>query len=378
MNLSPFVMLKMGNKIVFKEPLQAIRHINNNNYMNSNVQRNNYYSPNNYSNYNNNYSSASNIKKRNYENMDIMPKFMANKNMQELNKELLDRLSHKKAIFSKMIESYFSQREEYFINSIQQMENEINKEKEITESKKNKDFEGFKDLLSFLNSNRTNPNLTSMQNMSLDDYNNMTNETKNQLFGGIYQNRPFLEQKLNLKKYVNNIPQNDLKKNPYSIYNNTQETHKRKMTDTNLNAQAKWNQGMNKNVSIRISKDQLDLFRTFIGNPNITDKEILTYFDMVNPKVMVAAERYFKKKYGAECLTLNYYFPNQQKLGIKIHKFSFNSDLTDLFMAAHKDFLSMNEPKLYTENGKQIIKDKRIKCLGALGLANNSKIKVIL
>ena len=51
MNLSPFVMLKMGNKIVFKEPLQAIRHINNNNYMNSNVQRNNYYSPNNYSNY---------------------------------------------------------------------------------------------------------------------------------------------------------------------------------------------------------------------------------------------------------------------------------------------------------------------------------------
>ena len=69
---------------------------------------------------------------------------------------------------------------------------------------------------------------------------------------------------------------------------------------------------MNKNVSIRITKDQLDLFRTFIGNQNITDKEILTYFDMTNPKVMVAAERYFKKKYGTECLTLNYYFPNQQ------------------------------------------------------------------
>ena len=47
-------------------------------------------------------------------------------------------------------------------------------------------------------------------------------------------------------------------------------------------------------------------------------------------------------------------------------------------MTAHKDFLSMNEPKLYTENGKQIINDKRIKCLGALGLANNSKIKVII
>ena len=152
-----------------------------------------------------------------------------------------------------------------------------------------------------------------MQNMSLDDYNNMTNETKNQIFGGIYQNRPFLGKKLNLK-YVDNKPEYDLKKNPYSIYNNKQESEKRRTSETNLNVQARWNQGMNKNVSIRITKDQLDLFRTFIGNPNITDKEILTYFDMTNPKVMVAAERYFKKKIWSRMSYFELFFSESTKI----------------------------------------------------------------
>lgn len=364
MNLSQFLTLKMGNKFIFKEPLNAIKSLNNNN-----VQRNNYYSPNNYNNQRNN-------QKRNYANMDIIPKFIANESMQELNKELLSRLSHKKVIFDKMVKNYFSQREENYSNSIQEIENEINNEKQISESAINKDYEGFKVLLSFINNNRTNPKLTAMQNISIDEYKNMNKETKNQIFGGIFENRPLIGQKLNLRN-VNTKPNYNMNNNPYSIYNNMQRNNeKRNVSNNNINVN--WNQGMAKNVQIRITQDQFDLFRRFVGNPNITDKEILSYFDMTNPKVMIAADRYFKKKYGAECLTLNYYFPYQPNLGIKVHKFRFVSEINDLFMAAHKDHLTINEPKIYAENGKQIMNDKRIKCLGALGLVNNSKIKIIL
>ena len=365
MNLSQFITLKMGNKFIFKEPLQSMKALKNNNYMNNNIQNNNYYPQNNFNN-----NNQRNNQKRNYQGMDIIPKFIANENMQEINKELLERLLQKKLIFNKMINSYFSDRDDNFSNSIQEIETEIIGERHASESAKNKDYDGFMDLLSFINSNRTNPKLTSMQNISLDEYKIMNNETKNQVLGGIYENKPLFGQKLNLKYVNNNNNNNNMNNNPYSVYNQLQKVgtvKERKNTVNNNNAK-----------NVHITQDQLDLFKIFTGNQNISNKEILSYFDMSNPKVIIAAERYFKKRYGVEYLTLQFFYPYQQKLGVKIHKFRFVSELNELFMAPHKDFLSMTEPKLYAENGKQIINDKRIKCLGALGLANNAKIKVIV
>ena len=76
--------------------------------------------------------------------MDVIPKFIANDNMKEINRELLDRLLTKKKIFNKMVISYFSEREEYFSNSIQEVETEMNRYKDMSENNKKKIM---KDLL---------------------------------------------------------------------------------------------------------------------------------------------------------------------------------------------------------------------------------------
>lgn len=365
MNLSQYVTLKMGNKFIFKEPLQSLKSVNNNNYINPNMQKNNYYSPNNFNN------NQRNFKKRNYQGMDIIPKFIANENMQELNKELLDRLLKKKAVFNKMMNSYFSEGDIYFSSSLQEIEMEMNNERLGSETSKNRDYEGFLDLLSFINSNRTNPKLTTMQNISLEDYKNMNNEAKNTILGGIYENKPLFEQKLKLKN-ININNNNNFGNNPYIINNkNNQRPRGNSNTKIMNNNQKQLNQ---KNL---VTKEQIDLFKIFIGNQNISNNEALSYFDLGNPKVIIAADRYFKKLYGIDCITLQFNYP-YQKIGAKVHKFRFISEISELFMTSHKDYLSLNNPRLYMENGREIKDDKRIKCIGALGMKNNSRIKVII
>jgi oligoribonuclease NrnB/cAMP/cGMP phosphodiesterase (DHH superfamily) len=110
--------------------------------------------------------------------MDVIPKFIANENMKELNNELMDRLLKKKNIFTKMMKSYFSDNEDSFTNSLQEIQKEMDGYKDIMEKCKDRDFDGFMDLLSFINSNKTNMNLSSMQSMTLDDYRNMNYDTK--------------------------------------------------------------------------------------------------------------------------------------------------------------------------------------------------------
>ena len=99
-NASQFISLKMGNKMVFREPLQSLKAVSNKNFQanNSNFNR---YQPNNF------YSPNNNIKKRNYEGMDVIPKFIANENMKEINGELLNRLLTKKNVFVKLMKTYF-------------------------------------------------------------------------------------------------------------------------------------------------------------------------------------------------------------------------------------------------------------------------------
>ena len=87
-NFGQFIVLRMGSKLVFKEPIQKIKSNTNKNFQgNTNINgfQNNFYSPN------------SNInRKKSYEGMDIIPKFIANENMKEVNRELLNRILKKK------------------------------------------------------------------------------------------------------------------------------------------------------------------------------------------------------------------------------------------------------------------------------------------
>ena len=345
MNINQFIMLRMGNKIVFKEPIHTIKSFSNQNFQGNNNFNNNGYQQNHYSKYNNN-----NNNKKNYKGMDVIPKFIANENMKEVNRELLDGLLKKKNIYYKLMRTYFSENESNFGNSIQEVEKEMNNYIDISENNKNKDFDGFMDLLSFINCNRTNSNLAAMQNISLNDYRSMNYDKQKIILGGIYQNKQLIAQKLSLNSFESN---NQKKEN---MGNNKNFNNKNRFSNQN-----------------QISQEQINLFKTFIGNPYISDTHVISYFDKSNPKVIIAANKYYKNIYGTDYLTLYYYYPGKGQS--KMHKFNFTDEIAKLFMCAEDDYMSIINPRLYLENGKEIIKDKKAKCIGALNMSNNSKIK---
>ena len=193
--LDKMLYLKMGNKLIFKEPLKGIKYaVDQYQNQNSNMNRNNMYNiykpgynqqsnTSNQSNAQNKYNmnNNNNTRKLRLQNMDVIPKFIYYENDQEMNKELANKLFEKKNKLNTLVNTYISKDYFDFNKSIMDIELEMDKYKSIMEQQKDKDFEGFKDLLNFINHNRTNENLKEMQSISLIYY----------LIKWIYQKKSF-------------------------------------------------------------------------------------------------------------------------------------------------------------------------------------------
>ena len=384
-NLDKMLYLKMGNKLIFKEPLKGIKYaVEQYKNPNSQINKNDRYDI-----YKPNYNQQSNVnnmnkgnRKRSFQNMDVIPKFIAFENSQEINKELAYKLLDKKTKLNTFINAYVSGEQSDFNKEIMDIELEMDKYKSIMEQQKNKDFEGYKDLISFMNKNKTNSNLNALQNISLNDYRNMNFDIKKRILSGIFENRESLSKRLNINVTSNQMPRriNSLNfKNPNNMnFNNNDNNNyennnyiNNKNNNYNINDYSNYNMMMKNELSI--TQEQIDLFKIFINNPKIPNNHVESYFNKTNPKVMDAAEKYFKNIYKAEYITLTYKYNNR---GSKVHKFRFSGNIDALFLAAQEDYLSIIKPRLFTENGKEIVKDKRIKCIGALNLENNSTINV--
>ena len=390
-NLDKMLYLKMGNKLIFKEPLKGIKYaVEQYKNPNSDLNRNdryNIYKP--MSNQQSNIPKP-NIK-RNYQNMDVIPKFIDYENSQEMNKELAKRLVDKKAKLNIFINAYVSGEQNDFTKQIMDIELEMDKYKSIMENQKDKDFEGYKNLLSFINNNRTNANLNALENISLNEYRNMNYDTKKRILSGIFENRESFAKKLDImmttsiKRRTNTlsykIPANmDINNmNPNNINQfNDKYNYENNYNDMNYqkreNNQQIPNPNQNQNYyNIPITQEQIDLFKIVINNPKIPNNHAQSYFNKSNPKVMDAAEKYFKNIYGLDYITLNYKYNNK---GSKIHKFRFSGNVDALFLAAQEDYIAITKPRLFLANGNEILKDKKIKCIGALNLENNSTISV--
>ena len=380
-NLGQMLYLKMGNKLVFKEPLKGIKYAveqykNSNSNMNSNNQNNNYdiYKPNynqqsNIQNPNNNNMNRN--RKLNFQNMDVLPKFIDYENSQDMNRELAHKLEEKKTKLKALINAYISKEQNDYTKAIMDVELEMDKYKSIMEQQKNKDFDGFKDLLGFINDNKTNSNLKEMKFMSLTEYKGMNYDIKKKILSGIFENRESLAKRLNV--YITTDTHKRIKSQVLDNVNFNMNNQNNRINN-NYNNNDNYN-NYNKMMSnqVFVSDDQLQLFKIFINNPKMSNEHAVTYFDKTNPKVRDAAEKYFKNIYRADYITLNYIYKNRQP---KVHKFRFSGDVNALFLAAQEDYLSVTNPRLFAQNEKEIIKDKKIKCIGALNLENKSDINV--
>ena len=384
-NLDKMLYLKMGNKLIFQEPLNGIKYaVEQYKNQNSNNKRNdrydiykpNYNQQSNVSNKSNAYNNNQGNRKRSFKNMDVIPKFIAYENSQEVNKELAYKLGEKKAKLNTFINAYISEETSDFTTAINDIESDMDRYKSIMEQQKDKDFEGFKDLIGFINNNKTNENLKAFQTMSLNDYKNMNYDIKKRVLSGIFENREALAKKLDVNKATNPAARraNSMNYQQNSYYNNNNNYG---VNNNNYNNNNNNNNYNNYNMMLQnkynITQEQIDLFKIFVNNPKIPNNHVESYFNKSNPKVMDAAENYFKNIYKTDYLTFTYKYNNK---GSKIHKFRFSGNIDALFLAAQEDYLSVNNPRLILDNGKEIAKDKKIKCIGALNLENNSIINV--
>ena len=383
-NLDKMLYLKMGNKLIFKEPLKGIKYaVEQYQNPNSNINRNpqyDIYKPN-YNNNQNNMNKGN--RKRNYQNMDVIPKFIAFENSQEVNKELANKLVEKKDKLNLLINAYISGEQNDFNKAIMDIEFGMDKYKSIMEQQKDKDFDGYKDLMALINANKTNSNLKALESLPLNDYRNMNFDIKKSILSGIFENRETIAKKLNIYKNSNSNSNphprrtNSLsnkkpdinKNNNFNYENNIKEFNNN--INYNINDYSNYNNMMPNKVLI--TQDQIELFKIFVNNPNISNTHVESYFSATNPKVIDAAEKYFKNIYKIEYITLNYKYNNRAS---KVHKFRFSGNVEALFLAAQEDYISIIKPRLFLENGREIIKDKKTKCIGALNLENNSVINV--
>ena len=313
---------------------------------------------------------------------DVTPKFVLNKKMLDRNRDVLQKILNKKAIFEKLLNTHFSKTYPDFALTLNEIESNSKNIESNLDKNNNKDYQKLNEMISMINNNNMNNKSLQLQQLTLNNYKNLNNNKKGEILKSISMNSRFFVEKLGLKNIKPNFKNNfinNINKNNFNSVNNNQNIVRNKndklLVKNNVN---NMNNKINRNIITpnQITNNQIELFKTMTGNSNISDKEVISYFDPCNPKVIFAAEKYYRKIYGTDCLTLNYYYPTKKNAGPKTHKFKFTMGIDYLFSAVTDDFISMDVIKLLNESGIEIRKDKKIKCIGALNLANNSNIKV--
>ena len=321
MNIS----LKLGNKMIFQHPLSQLSQLKKNkNIISNNIEA---------------------------LNKDVIPKFILDKENLENNSE--KRMINEMRLFKKIESGYFI--DEYkpnFREEISKIEYEINNLQHNIEKNQLNDYIKFKEMISKLN----------LKEININKYKNLSNAPKKEILNLIKSNKKLYSNILCLNK--NNIDKinGNLTLFKENIIN---KIIKRNKTEPNKIGYNKIN-GINK-----IKEEYLENFKNFIGNFKLSDRIIISYFDINHPNIKVAAKKYFQSKYGVDEITLIYIYKENQNDKI-YHKFELVSEVNELFLAAKTE--NINNPKLYLKTGKEIINNRKIKCIGALNLDNNSII----
>ena len=406
--------------MIFKHPLSQLSQIpflvnkrnqnNKNNATNFNTNNNvitrNQNNKNNSSNFNNvnpRNQNRYNISPKNQNNnqtkfnFDVIPKFVQNQYINQMNQELSKKLINKHQLFNKIKTAYFSKNTIDFSENLKNIENEMSYLQDSVNKGIKRDYKSFGEMINIINNNKTNEKIKSIHKMNIKNNENMNDDIKTEVLNSINLNKKIFTHiigfnKNKFNKSAKNLAkinsERDSKKNLNNLENNTNINNNinnildNKIKNINIEKNVKTepdiinNTGNEENRKIiPVTDEQIELFKSFVGNSKLSNKIILSYFDTYNPKVKLAADKYFKSRYGVGFITINFVYPIKPP-GNKQHKFKFTSEIKELFFTAQNDLSSTTIPKLYLENGKELINNRKIKCIGSLYLNNNSVIKV--
>ena len=340
MNSKQMIILKLGNKIIFQHPISQL----------NNLQKKN---------------TITNKK-------PLINNVILKINFDNNNKEIEKKIINEEKLLKKMMNGYFNKEKPNFINEISKEENQImNLQKSVEKFELNDNMK-FQEMISILNNN-------NKENIKLNNK-NMTNDKKKEILNLISSNKKFFSKKLCLNKNnFDKINQNLVlfMENNNNNRNNINNINTNESNDNSEQVNNKIKFEKSKTIYRKINKikeEYIKSFKTFIGNDKLSDRIIISYFDINHPNVKIAAQKYFISKYGLDEITLIYIYqtnPNDKFC----HKFKLISEINELFIKA-KNEKNIN-PRLYMKSGKEIKNNSKIKCIGALNLDNNSIIKII-
>ena len=340
MNSKQMIILKLGNKIIFQHPISQL----------NNLQKKN---------------TITNKK-------PLINNVILKINFDNNNKEIEKKIINEEKLLKKMMNGYFNKEKPNFMNEISKEENQImNLQKSVEKFELNDNMK-FQEMISILNNN-------NKENIKLNNK-NMTNDKKKEILSLISSNKKFFSKKLCLNKNnFDKINQNLV------LFMENNNNNRNNINNINTNESNNNSEQVNTKIKIeksktiyrkinKIKEEYIKSFKTFIGNDKVSDRIIISYFDINHPNVKIAAQKYFISKYGLDEITLIYIYqtnPNDKFC----HKFKLISEINELFIKA-KNEKNIN-PRLYMKSGKEIKNNSKIKCIGALNLDNNSIIKII-
>ena len=338
MNSKQMIILKLGNKIIFQHPISQL----------NNLQKKN---------------TITNKK-------PLINNVILKINFDNNNKEIEKKIINEEKLLKKMMNGYFNKEKPNFMNEISKEENQImNLQKSVEKFELNDNMK-FQEMISILNNN-------NKENIKLNNK-NKTNDKKKEILSLISSNKKFFSKKLCLNKNNFDKINQNLVLFMENNNNNRNNINNIKTNESNDNSE-QVNNKIEKSKTIyrkinKIKEEYIKSFKTFIGNDKLSDRIIISYFDINHPNVKIAAQKYFISKYGLDEITLIYIYqtnPNDKFC----HKFKLISEINELFIKA-KNEKNIN-PRLYMKSGKEIKNNSKIKCIGALNLDNNSIIKII-
>ena len=265
MNSNGFISLKLGQRVIFQHPLSQLKQITS-----TFIKENN---------------------KRNFKKLDVLPKFIANQQMNEMNQDLSIRLMNKKKILFKINNIYFSKHHPDFSENLKNIENQMNSMDESLNKRSVNDFKKFEQMISIINKNKTNDKMNLIQKMSVKDYTKMSSETKEDILNCISLNKKEFAQQIGLHKIDPNkinqklaqlnqrkIPNNKNIHSHREIGHNMTETNSDKknnftgsktdLTKSNSHNNLTEQNAVQKKV-VPVTNEQIELFKTFVGNSRL-------------------------------------------------------------------------------------------------------------
>jgi len=342
MHSNNVISLKIGNKIIFQHPLSRLNHLEKKNTIENKKKLNN----------------------------DI--KLKINFDLNNINKEYEQKIINEERFLKKITKEYFSKENKNFTNDISKEELKINNLNQYIEKNKDNNIK-FKEMIDVLNKEKNKENIKIRINN-----NHISNNKKQELLNEISLNKKLFVDILCLNKSNNIKINNNIKEGVIKENNNLikiiNKRENKKDNDNNNSINKTEPNKMRYKRRFQIKEEQLESFKNFVGNSKLSDRIIISYFDIEHPNIKNAAEKYFKSKYGTDEITLLYIYQKNPK-NIIYNKFKLISEINELFLEAKKE--NLNNPRLFLKNGTEIKNNRKIKCIGALNLDNNYKITII-